>query len=72
MISLKSIISSFKQSIYDFLRLTNMEIKLAMVIGKESERKIQELFNKITQYVMYNGYDKLINLLDEGIPKDND
>lgn len=72
MISLKSIISRFKQSIYDFLRLTNMETKLAMVIGKESERKIQELFNKITQYVMFNGYDKLINLLDEGIPKDND
>lgn len=49
-----------------------METRLAMVIGEESERKIQELFNKITQYVMYNGYDKLINLLDEGIPKDND
>ena len=65
--NLKLIISSFKQSIYDFIRLTNMETRLAIVLGKDSERKTQELFEKITQYVMFNGYDKLIKLLDEGV-----
>ncbi len=48
------------------------EHKLAKVIGKDSERKTQELFDKIIQYVMFNGYGKLIELLDKGIPKDND
>lgn len=69
--TLKLLISSFKQSIYGFLRLTNMEMRLAMVIGKESEQKIQELFNKITQYIMFNGYDKFIKVLDEGIPNEH-
>ncbi len=51
---------------------TKAEQQLAKIIGKDPERKTQELFEKITRYVMYNGYGKLIKLLDEGMPKDND
>ncbi len=51
---------------------TKAEQQLAKIIGKDPERKTQELFEKITQYVMFNGYDKFIELLNEGIPKDND
>jgi len=51
---------------------TKAEQQLAKVVGKDPERKTQELFDKIMQYVMYNGYGKLIELLVKGIPNNND